>query len=758
MARLRKIARRTFLIGAAAIAGGFAVGYYKYRQPYPNPLADELGEGESAFNSYVKIDGSGKITVIAPRAEMGQGVSTTLAALVAEELYVPLEMIAVEHGPASHAYFNGAVLKEGAPYPQFDNGFAAEGFRDVMQVAGKFIGMQVTGGSSSIVDAFEKMRRAGAAAREMLISAAAAKLNANADNLTAQNGEVTDPASGKSLTYGELAADAAKLPPPEHPELKPPEKWTLLGKPQKRVDMLAKVTGAPIFGIDVVLPEMVFATVRMNPRLGGPMKSFRPDAALKVKGVSDVIEVKTSFGHGIAVIAANTWSAFKGAEAVEVEWGEAPYPATTEAIAAALREAHDKGGGTVMRAIGDVDGVFASDSKGARVEATYTAPFLAHAAMEPMNATARFKDGVLDVWAPNQVPTLVRSICAGLAGIDTEKCHVHTTHLGGGFGRRGEVDFAAYATVVALRSKGRPVKVTWTREEDMTHDMYRPMAMASFRGQIAEDGKALAFAGRITAPSIVRSILKRTFPSLSPMGPDKAITDGGFNQPYAFRHLKVEGIEAAVAVPVGFWRSVGNSQNGFFHESFIDEMAVAAKVDPMEFRLALTEPYAPAHNAIRTVAEMSDWKAPARPGRAKGIAFTLSFGSWVAQVIEISQSERGITLENLWCAADVGRALDPEILTAQITSGAIFGLSSAMGQEITFANGEVQQRNFFDFDAMRIWQAPKFDVRILETAPEMGGAGEIGTPPAIPALANAIFALTGKRIRSLPLSREVTFA
>jgi isoquinoline 1-oxidoreductase subunit beta len=757
MGKLATFTRRAFLASVAAAAGGFAVGYYYYSKQVPNPLLDGLARDESSFNPYVKIDAKGRIAIIVPRAEMGQGISTTLAAMVAEELDVSLDMLTVEHGRASKAYGNDAAMKEAAPYPDFDHSFGANTFRAFGHIASRMLAIQATGGSASTYDHFGKMRQAGASAREMLKSAAAAKFGVAAAALTTADGKVTDPVSGQSLTYGELAEDAARLAPPSDVALRDPSTWNILGRPQKRVDMLAKVTGAAIFGIDVALPNMVYATVRMNPHLGGAMTTFDATAAKQVKGVQDVIALKTQTGQGFAVIASNTWSAFKGADAVKAEWGEAPYAATSDVLQKQLTTALATGAVSNMRSVGDADQQFA-DSNG-KLEAEYYVPYLAHACMEPMNATAFFDAGELDIWSPNQAPTIVQSVCASAAGIETAKVRVHTTHLGGGFGRRAEIDFSLYATLVAMQTSGKPVKVTWTREEDMTHDTYRPASAAKFRAMLHPDtGLPYVVEGRVAAPSIIRSVLGRTFPSMSPMGPDRSIVDGSFNQPYDIANFKLDAVEADIKVPVGFWRSVGNSSNGFFHESFMDEIAFAGKTDPVELRLKLMDAYPSAKGVVMKVAEMSSWTVPKQAGRAKGLAFTDSFGTAVAMVIEVSDTSAGIKLENVWAAVDVGRALDPEIIKAQVSSAVIYGLSAAMNQEITFADGMVEQRNFTDYDAMRIWQCPAFEVAILETKEELGGVGEPGLPPAAPALANAIFALTGRRIRNLPLSREVQFA
>ncbi len=759
MGRIAKIARRTFLVGAVAIAGGVAFGYYQFKKPVTNPLKDGLADGEATFNPYVKIASDSKITIIAPRAEMGQGIMTTLAALVAEELEVGLDQVTVEHGPASGAYYNSAVLSENAPFAPFEHSMMKDSLRSVMGAMGKIIALQITGGSTSTVDAFEKMRHAGALAREMLKAAAAKELGVDLATLKAERGAIIDSASGKSMTYGELALKAAAIDPPADIKLKDRKDWKLLGKSQPRVDMRAKVTGAPVFGIDVSLPDMVYGTVKMNPRLGGRMKSFDAKAAQAMPGVIKVVEIDCQFGHGLGVIADNTWTAFQAADAITVEWGEAPYPADTKAIMGVIETALNAGGGTALREIGDVSVEFADAPQDRLVEATYSVPFLAHAAMEPMNATAQFKDGKLELWSPNQGPTITRFVCSNMTGLDQDDITVHTTMMGGAFGRRGEMDFSGYATLLAMAADGKPVKVTWTREEDMKHDTYRPAAMAKFKARLGADGIPTALDAASASPSVMRSVVRRNVPSMAsaPLGPDKSITDGAFNQPYGIANQSVRGIDVDLMIPVSFWRSVGNSQNAFFHESFMDEMALAAKMDPAQLRLKLMADHPAATKAVEKVMAMSGWGKD-RPGHAKGMAFCLSFGSWVAEVVEVTDTADGIRITNVWAVADVGIALDPDNIKAQIISGAIFGLSAAMGQEITFSDGMVEQSSFPDYDAMRIYQAPEFHVEVYENAEAMGGVGEIGTPPAAPALANAIFALTGKRIRTLPLSKEVKFA
>jgi len=750
-----KIVRRTFLgLGAAAI-GGVALGVWAVRREVDNPLSADAGE--AVFNPYLKIAQDGTITVITPRAEMGQGVHTTLAAMVAEELDVATTDLTLETGPSSAAYYNSAMMAESAFPPHFERGLAAEAQRTMMESMGKVLGLQVTGGSSSIIDGYDKMREAGATARTALVSAAAARWGVGADTLQTAQGRVVHPASDRSFSYGELAMDAATVEV-DTPRLRARSDWKVLGKSQPRAEIERKVTGAPIFGIDVDLPSMLYGTVAISPRFGAKAISVNMDAARAVRGVQDVVEIDTQTGSGFGIIADNTWAAFEGARALEVEWGPATYPADDAAIDGALITAIEAEPSHALMDKGDVDAAFA-DPQGTVVEAEYAVPYLAHAAMEPMNATAQFAGNTLTIWTGTQAPGIVQSRCALLAGIDKENVVVNQLFLGGGFGRRGEVDYSLYATALAMHVQGRPIKVTWTREEDMRHDTYRPAALGRFRAVVPANDAATAVEMKIAAPSIIASVVGRTYPDLPMGGPDKTITDGAYNQPVMIENHRVSGHVADIAIPTGFWRSVGNSYNGFFHEGFMDEMAEASGLDPLAFRLAMMGDdarLAPARLCLEKVAQMSGFAEPRAAGKGIGIAHVLSFGSWVAMAVQVDTTD-DIQIENVWIAADPGTVLDPRNFRDQMISGAIFGFGQALGQEINFADGRVQQENFWDYPMLSMGQTPKFEIEILQNADHIGGAGEIGTPPAAPALAGAIFDATGQRLRRMPFTRDVVF-
>ena len=727
MSKLGKIARRTFLFGTVAIVGGVAFGAYKVNQDYPNPF--EGDPDKITLNPFLFVDQTG-ITLIAPRAEMGQGTHTTWAALIAEELDVDLDQVNVIHGPAAKAYYNSALMEAALPFLDYKVKGFQHGMRSFVGDISKLLGTQMTGGSTAMKDGFDRMREIGASARETFKQAAAERWGLKRSELVTARGVVTAP-DGSSLSYEELAEEAARIDPPRV-ELRPRSEWRLLGKTQPRVDMLGKATGTAEFGADVRLDGMKFATVRMNPRRTG-IKQFDATAAETMPGVEKIVDL----GDGIAVIASNTWLAMQAANAVEIEWEKAEY-ADTDVQFAQLKATFADEPNATPRDEGDVEQKF----DGTLVQAEYNVPALAHATMEPMNATALYTADSLTVWSGNQAPGSVQSACANVVGLDPANVEVITPYLGGGFGRRAETDFSVLAAKVAKAMPGVPVKTTWSREEDMRHDKYRPPALARFKG-VVKDGQAVMLDGQLASQTV-----------LPIPGPNRENVTGSFDQPYGIPNYRMRGYLADLGLPVGFWRSVGASSNGFVFDSFIDEMAHAAGRDPLEFRLELIRrEHEPSAKLLETVREMSGWTGQTLEGIGRGVAFTYSFGTPVAEAIEVQDTGSGIKITNCWIAVDPGIALDPGNIEAQMVGGAIYGLSAAAYGEITFADGEVEQFNFPDYDALRMHTAPNFEVRILENNRYMGGIGEPGTPPAAPALANALFDLTGIRARELPLMK-----
>ena len=747
MSKLGTITRRTFLIGSVALGGGVLFGYYKYKQPYANPLEKDIGPGDATLTPYVFINAAG-ITVIAPRAEMGQGVRTTLATLVAEELDVNVEDINVEHGPASEAYYNAAVLEEGTPFPPHDNSALAQNMRSFMAVPAKFFGMQITGGSSSAKDAYEKMRIAGAAARYAILEAASVKYQTSVSALGTNNGHVILP-DGQHIPYAELATLAASVDLPSDVTLKPKSQWSQLGKSVPKIDMPDKVAGTATFGIDVMQENMLYATIKMNPHLGAAMNSFDASDALNMPGVKHIFAIGDK---GVAVVATNTWYAFKAAEKITFDWQRSPYPETTEGLFAQAEQAFDGDQDSQQRNDGDVDVALATAGD-ATVSREYRAPLLAHATMEPMNATALLSQGKLDIWAGNQAPTFAVQEAARVTGIAKDNIRVHTTYLGGGFGRRAEMDFIVYAVQVAQQLEGTPVKVTWTREEDMTHDGYRPFAIARMKG-VVTDNKITSLDVKMSSPSVMESQMGRL--GLSMPGPDATIVQAAWDQPYMIENYRVTGYRVPHGIPVSSWRSVGASQNGFFCESMMDELAVEAGVDPVEARLNLVE-HEPSRRVIEAAAKLANWGRSLPANRGLGFAFVTSFGVPVAEIIEVENTPNGIKILNVYAVADVGIALDPSNIDAQLISGINFGLAAAMMGEITVSNGQVRQTNFHNYDSIRMYQAPQIHTQILENSEHIKGIGEPGTPPAAPALANAIFAATGQRIREMPMNKHIKF-
>jgi len=745
MGRLATITRRTFMFGALALAGGAAFGWWRYATPGDNPLEPMLAEDEVTLNPFVLVNSEG-VTIVTPRAEMGQGVHSTLAALVAEEMDLDWAAVRVIHGPPSSTYYNSAVLAEALPFLPTDTSWFAETARGAIDVPGKFAGMQMTGGSSSVADGFNRMRLAGAAARATLVEAAARRLGVSAGSLKTEAGAVVAP-DGTRIAYAELAPEAVGIQLPGEPKLKPRSEWKLLGTSLSRVDMVPKVTGTAKFAVDVRLPGMKFATVKANPNLGAGMVSADTAAAAAMPGVEKIVPL----ANGVAVVAATTWQAMQAADAITFDWAPAAYPQSSAEISAELAASFtDERRDSVPRNEGNVDEALKT---GEVLEAEYSVPYLAHAPLEPQSAAALFKDGKLEVWIGNQIPNLAVNAAAKAAGIEPADVTFNTMLMGGSFGRRLEMDTIEQAATIAKANPGIPILLTWSREEDMTHDFYRPAALGRVRGKV-EGGTIAAFDYGVASSSVTAGQMGRL--GFNVPGPDALITQGAWDQPYSFANHRVTGYRAPDMLPVSSWRSVGASLNGFFHESAIDELAHLAGADPLEFRLRHIRDE-PSRKVLEAVGELSGWgTVPA--GRARGVAFCLAFGVPAAEVIEVEQTPGGIRITGAWAAVDVGIALDPQNIASQVEGAMVFGLSAAIRGEITVADGKVEQANFWDYEPLRLEQWPGVEVKVLENLGRIKGIGEPGVPPAAPALANAIFALTGQRIRSLPLGKSITFA
>jgi isoquinoline 1-oxidoreductase subunit beta len=747
MGKVKTIARRTFLIGSAAVAGGVAFGVWRYKTPYANPLLGGLAEGEAALTPYVKIDASG-VTLVTPRADKGQGAYHVQAALIAEELDVDLAAVKVDPGPPDRAYWNTALAPEAAAFSAPNEGFVQDALTGVLGTVMKIMGMQITGGSTTVADGFVKLRAAGASARETLKLAASEQLGVAVAELRTEAGRVIAP-DGTALAYEELAEAVAGMEPVQDVTLRAPEEWRYIGKPMKRVEMLAKVTGTQDYGIDFEIEDMVHAAVKLSPQQGGTLVSYDAGAALEMRGVSGAYEVS----GGVAVVADNTWRAFQAAEAVEAEWGEAAMPANMEAHWAALEASFvaDKQDSRV-RDDGDVEAALES---GEVIEATYRAPYLAHAPMEPVNAVVRVGEGRVDVWTGTQIPRFVQASVAKIAGVSNEDVHVHVLMMGGSFGHRLEDDVVRQAAEVAVQMKGVPVKLTYSRETDMAHDYTRQIAIAKMRGSV-KDGRVEAYDLGIAMPSVIVSQMGRQ--GLSMPGPDSQIVAGAFEQALAIPHHRVTGYRADPLAPVSSWRSVGASSNGFFYNLGLEELIEAAGADPMEERLRLaSDPLA--RKVLEAVAEMSGWNgASLGPRRGRGVAMTRSFGVDCAEVVEVTDTDDGIRIDKVYVAAEVGRVIDPVNFENQVQGGVVFGLGHAMNCEITYDGGIAEQQNFDSFEGMRMNQCPDIIVRGLENGDVVRGVGEPPVPPAAPALAAAIYAATGVRLRQMPFSMFVEFA
>jgi len=750
MGALRTFSRRSFLIASTAIAGGVAFGTYAYRKDNTNPLLGDLAADEAAITPYVKITQDG-VTLITPRADKGQGAYSVQAHLIAEELDVNPHNINVDPGMPAPAYYNGAVLAEGAPFPAHDTGWLAERVRSFMDVPAKLLGMQMTGGSSTVPDQFEKLRLAGATARETLKEAAAQQFNVERTTLSTDDSHVVLP-DGKRIPYTELASKAASIEPIKNVRLRSPDTWRYIGKSDvHRIDMTRKCTGTEQYGIDLSFPDMVFASVRANPALGGGVRKYNAQKALSMRGVLDVVEIN----GGVSVIADNTWRAIKAVNAIDIEFDAGPQPTSQDAIWNTLDEAFDDKRDSRNKNDGDVDAALNNaGSDSILVEAEYRVPYLAHAPLEPMNAVVRYTKELCEIWTGTQIPGFIQEHAAKLTGLDKHKVRVYVQPMGGSFGRRLEDTYVLQAIEIAMKREGVPVKMTWSREEDMTHDYPRPASIARARGLIAHNSiNAIDF--DVASQSVMASWMARLMGPVA--GPDVTIVSGAWDQPFKVPNYRVTGYRAPEMIPVSSWRSVGNSGVGFMHGSFFDELCAAANIDPLDAMIALCS-----HDLSRAVLEdvkrLSAWNGRRiSDNQARGVAFTLSFGVPTAEVVEVSQSADGIKIDKVYVSCEVGTVLDPINLKAQLMGGALFGLGHAMNCELTYEQQKPQQTNYHAYEAMRLYQAPEVVVNALENGNTVRGIGEPAVPPAAAALANAIFALNGQRVRELPLNREVDF-
>jgi isoquinoline 1-oxidoreductase subunit beta len=751
--------RRTWILGGLAATGALVVGWGVM------PARSRLGmpelmlptQGDVALNGWIKIAADGSVILAMPRSEMGQGVHTALPMLVAEELDVPLTRVQLEQAGPDKIYGNVVMLVGGLPFHPLDTheGSKTRTVRVGEWVVGKVareLGINATGGSSSVADAWVPLRMAAATARASLLRAAAAQWKVPVAELVVKDGVVSHP-SGKSAHYGDLAKTAGGVAPGDV-TLKDRKDWKLIGQPAPRLDIPAKVNGTAQFGMDVRLPGMLFATVRLCPMIGGAPGAIDDKAALVMPGVERLVKLDAIGGStaGIAVVGKTTWHARQGAQAVGVKWQQRVQGALDSGqIEAKLHAALKTEDGFAFFKKGDAAEV---QGKAARViNATYKAPFLAHATMEPMNCTAQVKDGKVTLWAPTQVPQMARAIAADIAGVSIDNVTLHVPLLGGGFGRRLEVDFVGQAVRVAMDCGGKPVQLAWSREEDTTHDFYRPMHVANLSAAMDALGKVSSLTIKSAGDPISPRWFERAATILNgPVDmPDKTTAEGLFDLPYGIEHQHMSHVHTRHDVPIGFWRSVGHSHNAFFSEGFIDELALEAKQDPYVFRRNLLK-NAPRYLAVLNLAaDKAKWGSALPAGHARGIALHESFGSIVAQVVEVSLVDGKPRVHRVTCAIDCGTVVNPNIVAQQMESAVVFGLTAALYGKIDIKDGVVQQTNFNNYPMVMLAQAPVVETHIVPSTHAPAGVGEPGVPPVASAVASALFALTGKRHRALPL-------
>ena len=702
------LSRRFFLKASAALGGGLMIGWV----PYQDAAADAQ---PFAPNAFLRIDRTGKVTFVCPAAEMGQGTYTSLPMLAAEELDVALDQISVEPSPPSDKlYGNPAVFNA-----------------------------QITGGSMSVHGFFKPLREAGATARQMLMLAAAAQLKVDIAELQTEAGTVVHAKSGQRLTYGALVDYAAKLPVPTGVALKDPAKFRIIGTPAKRLDVAGKVDGTAVYGIDVKVPGMKVATVAASPVFGGKLASVDEAAALAVPGVRQIAKID----NAVAVIADHYWAARKGLEAAAPKFDDGPNGSlSTSDVVAALAKAAIERKGAVAEKRGDADAALANAA--IKLDSTYENPFLAHATMEPMNCTVHVTPDGCDIWVGTQIPSIAQLVVSKALGLPLEKVRVHNHLLGGGFGRRLEFDFILQAALFAKQVKD-PIKVIWSREEDIQQDMYRPYYYDRISAGLDDKGNILAWKHRIVGSSIVARFAPPAFKD----DLDFDAVDGAIDLNYELPNTYVDYVrEEPFAIPTAFWRGVGPTRNAFVVEGFIDELAATAKTDPLEFRRRLLAKSPRALHVMERAAALSGWGTPLGPRKGRGISVMTAMKSYISQVAEVTVAPNGeVHVDRVVVAIDCGIAVNPDTIVAQMQSGIIFGLTAVLWGEITIKNGRVEQSNLDDYRIMRLHEAPKIEVEIVKSNEEPGGIGEPGTCALAPAVVNAVYAATGVRVRKLPL-------
>ncbi|MBI5101926.1 MAG: xanthine dehydrogenase family protein molybdopterin-binding subunit [Nitrospirae bacterium] len=716
MSRIVNISRRDFLKTGAMVGGGLILGF---SIPGAAPGTPVKPKAPFSPNAFIRIGTDNIVTVIVNKSEMGQGVYTSLPMLIAEELECDWSKIRVEPAPVA---------------PEYNHTEWGQ--------------LQGTGGSSSVRSTWDQFRKAGAAARMMLVKAAASNWQVSPDSCRAEKGYVINDGLNKRLNFGALAEKASRLSPPKEITLKGPGDFKVIGRPTRRLDTVDKVRGKALFGIDAKVEGMLVAVVSRAPVFGGKVKTFNDEKARKVAGVKHVVQVPS----GVAVIAADFWSANKGRDSLEIEWdlGENAGLSTEDMRARYTGLAATAG--IVAKKEGDAEKAFASAVR--KLTAQYEVPYLAHATMEPLNCLVDLRKDSCEIWTGTQFQTVDRNNAASISGLEPEKVKIHTMFLGGGFGRRANPrsDFVSEAVHVAKALK-KPVKVIWTREDDIHGGYYRPMWHDRISAGIDEKGMPVAWRHTIAGQSIIKGTLFEQ--GFIKDGIDKTSVEGAADIPYSIPNVYVDLHSTDVNVPVLWWRSVGHSHTAFVVESFMDELAHAAGKDPYEYRMALLDKH-PRHRAVLEIAaKKAGWGTPLPKGHARGIAVHESFGSIVAQVAEVSVGKGGeVRVHNVVCAIDCGSVVNPATVKAQMESGIVFGLSATLFSEITFKGGRVEQSNFHDYEVARMKDMPGIDVHIMPGKEPPQGVGEPGVPPVAPAVCNAIFTLTGKRIRRLPIRAE----